>query len=176
MSNSLTHPTYPQSRAQKSPLRIHTEVRSLRTSSSLEIPSRPKELLADRYEKPLPEIPKAPINDARNYAADVFKKIQSPDPDLFPHKLEVKKKRQPMNITRRIEELTQQNGYLLAELAALKESRATLKELQHKTQEACRILEAALSVASHRARFSEQLLMEYWGTHLGDGSEEVRVF
>ena len=172
----VARPTYPHIRAQKSPLNGFTGLNSSRTPSSLEIPLRPKEVLACRNEKPLPEVPNTPIDSASNHAPNGFNKVLSPNPNFLPDKLNIKKKRQQINITRRIEELTQQNGYLLAELAVLKESRVALKELEHKTQEACRILEAALNVASQRARFSEKLLMDYWGTHLGDGSEEIRVF
>ena len=176
MTTIVARPNHPHVRAQESPLYGFIGVNSSRTSSSLEIPSRPKGLLAGCNEKPLPEVPKAPIDDTSNYAANSLDRIHSPNPNLFPDKLNVKKKRQPIDIVRRIEELTQHNGHLSAELAVLRESRVALKELRHKTQEACRILEAAMTVASHKARFSEQLLIDYWGTHLGDGSEEIRVF
>ncbi len=81
-----------------------------------------------------------------------------------------------MDFTQRLDELTQQNGYLLAEVALLKETRDALKELQDQTQEAFLVLQAALREVSHRMGNSEQRLRNYWGAHSGDGSEEVTAF
>lgn len=49
--------------------------------------------------------------------------------ELLLRRLEIKKKREPVDFVQRIHELTQQNGYLLAEVAFLKETQIALKEL-----------------------------------------------
>ena len=149
-----------QDKAQKSPTTLQpTGIRTARTSLPLEIPAESTKLLATRTEKPLPGVP-------HEYT----------HVDLLPHGLEIKKKRQPVDFARRIHELTQQNGYLLAELAHLKDTQIALKEFQNKTQEAFWVLEVALHEVSHRTRASDQRLRKYWSTNSGDGSEEVTAF
>ncbi len=161
-------------KAQISPVPVPpTGLRPAGTSLRLEIPSGHQKLLATRNQKPLPGVPGDHIPVDRYIATDASS-ISSLN--LLPRGLEIRKKREPMDFTQRLDELTQQNGYLLAEVALLKETRDALKELQDQTQEAFLVLQAALREVSHRMGNSEQRLRNYWGAHSGDGSEEVTAF
>ncbi len=158
-----------QDKAEKSPTPLQpTGVRAARTSLPLEIPAETTKPLATRTEKPLPGVPDEYTHIDRRVAISSL--------DLFPHGLEIKKKREPIDFAQRIDELTRQNGYLLAELAYLKDTQIALKELKNKTREALGLLEVALHEVSHRTGASDQRLRKYWSTHSGDASEEVTAF
>lgn len=96
--------------------------------------------------------------------------------DLLPHRLKIQKKTKYTSPAQEIDDLKRQNGYLLAEVALLKETRTTLSGLQFKTQEAYQLLRLALQEVTKKLASSERRLMEYWGINPNDGSTEVRVF
>ena len=165
---------HPQGRVQYSPnpvppIAVRTVGRSLR----FEIPTEPVNLLATRTEKSLPGVPDEHTNINGPIEVD---DRSFPTFDLLPRRLEITKKRERVDFAQRIHELTQQNGYLLAEVELLKETRLALKELQDQTQEAFWVLQAALHKVSDRIETSERRLMNYWGTHSGDRSDEVTAF
>ncbi|KAL6712958.1 hypothetical protein ACLMJK_009513 [Lecanora helva] len=96
--------------------------------------------------------------------------------ELLPHRLKLHKETRDRTPAERIEELQRQNGFLFAEVALLKETRRALRELQAQTEEAFQILQKALSEVKKRLAGSESRLMEYWGIHTEDGSEEIDAF
>jgi len=118
-------------------------------------------------QKPLPDIPiEHRTGETRGVGLDV----------RFPQRLRVHKIHAPLTAEQKIQQLTQQNGYLVEELAALEETRRTMKELQQKTQKAFLILEEALRNVSQQLNASERRLYEYWGLHFDDGSTEIKAF
>lgn len=116
-----------QDKPQHSPIPAPpTGIRAARAPLRLEIPSENKKKLATRTEKPLSGVPGDHTNvNSRILMGDVnFSGLE-----LLLRRLEIKKKREPVDFVQRIHELTQQNGYLLAEVAFLKETQIALKEL-----------------------------------------------
>lgn len=94
--------------------------------------------------------------------------------EYLPHRLKVNK--HPVSSEDRIRDLTRENGYLRQELALHKDIRRTLLELKEKTEKAQFYLHDALQDASSKMARGEQRLLDYWGIHHNDGSQETKMF
>ena len=95
--------------------------------------------------------------------------------DCLPHRLKIDKK-QPTSSEQSIRELTRENGYLRQELALYKDIRLVLFDLQEKTKQANLTLQDALRDVTRKVARGEQRLLNYWGVHIDDGNEEIKVF
>ena len=95
--------------------------------------------------------------------------------EKLPSQLQLNKNRSPPTRSKRIEELTRENGYLRQELAHHHETHCAMVTLHAKTVRAYKVLQEGLQELSQQVAGSERRLLEYWGIDLDDEGVEVTV-
>lgn len=88
--------------------------------------------------------------------------------ERLPYRLRKFKSENDVELERRIEELTRENGRLREELAFHEGAHRALRSLFVQTKDAYELLRGALQGASERLVNSEGTLLSFWGIRLDD--------